>query len=112
MKLSLAYFGMICSCCVPGYAPSLTPGTDSAGQALRRLGSTTFHLLLQFHPPDGPRVAGTWEREETADGKFEGWVYTYSAHPTARITLVEESAGARRVLSEWPQATGTIRHAT
>ncbi len=31
----------------------------------------TFHVLLQFQPPDGPAVTGTWEGEETADGKFE-----------------------------------------
>ncbi|MEW1906198.1 hypothetical protein [Streptomyces sp. NPDC086147] len=70
----------------------------------------SYHAVLQFRPPDGPRVICTWEREEIADGRFEEWVYTYSEHPTARITLVEENAGARRVLSEWTRATGTIRH--
>ncbi|MFE8941905.1 hypothetical protein ACWDNT_27490 [Streptomyces sp. NPDC000963] len=70
----------------------------------------TFHVTLQFQPPDGPTVTSLWERQETADGKFEEWVYTHSAHPTARITLVEESAGVRRVLSEWTRDSGTIRH--
>ncbi|MET9936274.1 MULTISPECIES: hypothetical protein [unclassified Streptomyces] len=70
----------------------------------------TFHVMLQFQPPDGPVVTGLWERQETADGKFAEWVYTHAAHPTARIALVEESAGVRRVLSEWTRATGTIRH--
>ncbi|WP_432089811.1 hypothetical protein [Streptomyces sp. bgisy095] len=70
----------------------------------------TFHVLLQFQPPDGPVVTGTWERGETADGKFEEWVYTHSAHSTAHITLAKESAGVRRVLSEWTRTTGTIRH--
>ncbi|MYV64814.1 hypothetical protein GT043_02310 [Streptomyces sp. SID2131] len=72
----------------------------------------TFHVMLQFQPSDGPTVTGTWEKQETADGKFEEWVYTHAAHPTARITLVEKSAGTRRVLSEWTQATATIRRTT
>ncbi|MET9930387.1 MULTISPECIES: hypothetical protein [unclassified Streptomyces] len=70
----------------------------------------TFHVLLQFTPPDGPAVTGTWEKESTADGKFEEWVHSYGAHPTARIELTEETAGTHRVLSQWTRATGTIRH--
>ncbi|MFC8790828.1 hypothetical protein [Streptomyces cinereoruber] len=70
----------------------------------------TFHVMLHFQPPHGPAVMDRWGREKTADGTFEERVYTHSSHPTARITLVEESAGVRRVLSEWTRDSGTIRH--
>jgi hypothetical protein len=57
-----------------------------------------FHLALTV---DGrPVMHGWWGSEATARRKFTSWIGEHSSMSGARVTLVDEEAGA--VLTTWP----------
>jgi hypothetical protein len=58
-----------------------------------------FHLTLTS--AGRPVAHGWWASEVTARGKFRDWVGEHGALPDARVTLVDEAAGA--MLTIWPE---------
>lgn len=66
-----------------------------------------FLVVLQ-HAEGGPATMGEWAVEATARRTYRRWLGLYGSQPATVIQLIEEAAGARRVLRKWTNQGETV----